>query len=179
MATDQQIRTSLERAKKSYQLRPGTARGTMKSRVWLEQGLRCNSEHGDWSFAVDEPTSVGGENSAPSPGVYALGALGACLSMTIKNYAVLGGLTIDAIEIVVEADYDDRGTYELDGKAPGFEKFRLSVSVKSPDSKAQIDAVVSKAMTMSSWFNVFSRPQDVEVKVMVSSSAENSDAELN
>ncbi len=177
MATDQQIRTSLERAKKSYELRPGAARGTMKSRVWLEEGLRCNSEHGEWSFAIDEPTSVGGENSAPSPGVYALGAIGACLSMTIKNYAILGDLAIEAIEVVVEADYDDRGTYELDGVAPGFEKFRLSVSVKSPDSKAQIDAVVRKAMTMSSWFNVFTRPQNIEVEVKVNPTAENSDAE--
>jgi uncharacterized OsmC-like protein len=42
---------------------------------------------GKYRFQVDEPTSLGGTESAPDPYNYLLAALGACTSMTVGFYA--------------------------------------------------------------------------------------------
>ena len=167
MATDVQIRTSLDRARRAIELKPAIALGTMKTSTRLENGLHCVSRNGDWSFEIDEPSSVGGDNSAPSPGVYGLGALTGCVAMSIKNAAVLSKVPITAVEVDVEADYDDRGAYQLDGVAPGFLEFRLRINVDSPAPHEKIREIVASALDTSTWFNVFTQHQKVTADITV------------
>jgi putative redox protein len=170
MATDEQIRTALERTRRAIELRPGIALGTMTTSTRLEEGLRCVSRNGDWSFEIDEPSSVGGDNSAPSPGVYGLGALTGCVAMAIKNEAVLSYVSVTSVEVDVEADYDDRGMYHMDGVngvKPGFQEFRLSIDVESSAPDEKIREIVENALKTDTWFNVFTHKQKVSTDITV------------
>ena len=96
MDTDDRIRTALERAQQAIEMRPSIAFGTMKANVSLGDGCKCDSKTGDWSYVIDEPVSVGGEDSAPSPGGYGLGALGGCVAISIRMQAAQARVPVRA-----------------------------------------------------------------------------------
>jgi uncharacterized OsmC-like protein len=167
MATDEQIRTALGRTRRAIELRPSIALGTMKTSTRLEDGVKCVSRNGDWSFEIDEPSSVGGDNSAPSPGVYGLGALTGCIAMAVKNQAVMSNVSVTAVEVDVEADYDDRGMYDMDGVSPGFTEFRLFINVDSTAPHEKISEIVESSLKTDTWFAVFTNSQKISTNLTV------------
>jgi putative redox protein len=50
-------------------------------------GLRTDVTANDYALVADEPASVGGTGSGPTPYDYLLAALGSCTAMTVRMYA--------------------------------------------------------------------------------------------
>jgi uncharacterized OsmC-like protein/pimeloyl-ACP methyl ester carboxylesterase len=59
---------------------------------------------GPHRYLADEPVSVGGNGSGPSPYEYLLAALGACTSMTIRLYADLKKIPLSRIAVALRHD---------------------------------------------------------------------------
>ena len=59
---------------------------------------------GSHRYLADEPTSVGGNGSGPSPYEYLLAGLGACTSMTIRLYAELKKVPLEHVSVRLRHD---------------------------------------------------------------------------
>lgn len=85
-------------------------------------------------YVVDEPASLGGDDSAPNPVEVALGALVSCQVVTYRFWAARLGVTLDDVEITATGDLDVRGFFGLDEEVrPGFGGVRLEVRLSGPD----------------------------------------------
>lgn len=91
-------------------------------------------------FLVDEPAGLAGDDAAPSPVEYALGALVSCQVVVFRLYAQALGLTIDDIEITAQGDLDVQKLFGIDesGRA-GFHDVRVRVDITGPDTAEEYE----------------------------------------
>lgn len=87
------------------------------------------------AYVVDEPASLGGDDSAANPVEYALGALISCQVVTYRFWAARLGIRLDDVRITAVGDLDVRGFFGLDDAVrAGFSEIRLDVEVTGPES---------------------------------------------
>jgi uncharacterized OsmC-like protein len=161
------IKESFQRNARAVTLRPSVGQGTAVTDVSLIEGLRCEIRAGDWRLPVDLSTRSGGTGEAPDPGVYGRGALGACLAISIAQWAAHREVPIEALSVRVEADYDTRGTYGIGEVPADYTAVRYTVSLKSPAPEDAIRAVVRDAERHCIYLNVFARPRDVAREIRI------------
>ena len=85
-------------------------------------------------FVVDEPATLGGDDSATNPVEYALGALLGCQVVSYRFWAAHLGIQVDSIDVSAVGDLDVRGFFGLDESArAGFSEIRLEARVSGPE----------------------------------------------
>lgn len=167
-SSSEQIKTTLERTIKALTLKPALGRDTGISKVTIREGLTCDVQEGNWKFSVDMPPGAGGNGSAPTPGVYGRAALGSCLAIGYMMHAARNGITISALEIEVQADFDDAVMFGIHHDVPpGYTEVRFTVNVESDASEEEILRIMDEADAHSPYLDVFSRGQKCirEVKI--------------
>ncbi|MEO8625926.1 MAG: OsmC family protein [Candidatus Limnocylindrales bacterium] len=96
-------------AEARYTDSPATARLANPAGLKVEVG-GPNGER----ISTDMPTSVGGTNSAASPGWYLRAAEASCVATLIAMRAAHQGITLNDIEVTVDSESDDRGILGAD-----------------------------------------------------------------
>src|SRR5205807_5405671 len=101
----------------------------------------------DKEFLVDEPTALGGGDTAANPVELALAALGSCQVITYQFWAAKLGIPLDAITVTVDGDLDLHGFFGFADIRPGFTDVRIAVDLSGPATaeryeqlKQQVDA---------------------------------------
>ncbi len=158
MAEQGAIREIVERNIQLLALKPHRGHLTCATKARLVDGLRCEIEEGPWKFAADLPAKVGGDDTAPTPGVLGRGALASCLTIGIAIWAARLGVPLDALEVEVQADFDARGELGVgNGVAPGYSEVRYVVAIESPAPRDQLDELLRMAERHSPYLDVFGR----------------------
>jgi uncharacterized OsmC-like protein len=92
-----------------------------------------------WDLATDEAPNLGGEDTAPPPLALFIAALAGCAMTNIRMMARQMGVTIDALDVDVRAEWTREvpatGTHHADTKG-----FDLDIRI---DTSAPTDAVVA------------------------------------
>ncbi|MGO2746154.1 OsmC family protein [Microbacterium sp.] len=114
---------------------------------------------GKHRFLVDEPSALAGDDAAPSPVEYALGALVSCQVIVFRLYAQSLGLTIDEIEITAEGDLDARKLFGIDesGRA-GFHDVRVKVDIDGPNTVEEYENLRRVVDAHCPVLDIFSNP---------------------
>ena len=155
----EKIKTAFERSAQALTLSPSIGRATGVSKVRMRGGLVCDIEAGPWRLTADMPEGVGGTATAPTPGVYGRAALGSCLAIGYTMYAAKLGVPIDALEVEVQADYDDGALFGIGDAPPGYIEVRYVVTVESSASEADVLRVLDEGDRHSPYLDVFGRAQ--------------------
>jgi uncharacterized OsmC-like protein len=160
MSESETIRSAIERVTKTLTQRPSFGLGTGVSKATITNGLTCEVREGNWRFTADMPEQVGGNAAGPTPGVYGRAALGTCLAIGYMMRAAQVGVTINSLEVEVQADYDDGALYGTSKNiAPGYLEVRYSVTVDSDASEEEIKQVLDYADEHSPYLDIFTKPQ--------------------
>jgi uncharacterized OsmC-like protein len=114
------IRTALDAARDYLAQHPEDARSTDSAAVaTLADGLtvRVTGPAGA-TITTDMVRSVGGTESAPSPGWLLRAAEASCVVTLIAMRAAMLGIELDAVEVKVDSVSDDRGLLGIDDAVP-------------------------------------------------------------
>src|SRR6266576_3454414 len=131
--------TVLAETEARFRADPTTARSTPAVTASLING-RARLSAGSFNWDADLPLSLGGENLAPSPTAYLLGALAGCaVAFLHDTLAPRFDVRIDDVTAVARCASDLRGLLGLDGVAPdlGDLSLEIRVSSSSPDDRVE------------------------------------------
>jgi uncharacterized OsmC-like protein len=134
------IRTALEAAIGYLSENPDDARSTDSfATATLEEGLRCVVRGPDgMETRTDMVTSVGGTNTAPSPGWLLRAATASCVATLIVMKAALEDIELGALEVTVDSESDDQGILGIKDEVPaGPLSVRIRVKLESNGSDSE------------------------------------------
>jgi uncharacterized OsmC-like protein len=159
MLTGEKIKTAYSRSVKALSLKPSLGLGTGISRARITDGLTCRITEGNYTLVADMPQQAGGNAAGPTPGVFGRAALGSCLAIGYMMQAAKMNLPVDALEVEVQADYDDGALFGTSDVPPGYLEVRYVVTIESDASREKIQQVLDEADKHSPYLDVFSRGQ--------------------
>ncbi len=151
------IREIAERNVRLLAAKPDRGHLSCATRARLAGGLRCEIEEGPWRLAADMPAKVGGDDSAPTPGVLGRGALAGCLTIGIAAWAARLGVPLESVEVEVQTDFDARGELGMGDVPPGYQEVRYIVSIASPAPRYELDRLLAMAERHSPYLDIFGR----------------------
>jgi uncharacterized OsmC-like protein len=129
----------------------------------VEQGGEVTAR--TFTFRTDWPPEIGGRDSGPSPGEALLGALGGCVAMTYITKSANRGVTIDELEVTIEAPVDLRGTFELDSVRAGLSDVTITVAVRSDADDAVLDEISQTTRRTSAVYDSLANPVPMQLHV--------------
>ncbi len=143
-----------------------TAQTTWRATVDWRGGFR--SEAGVREFAPvasDEPSALGGTDTAANPVEQLLGALGNCLAVGYAANASVAGIPLRDLRIELEGDLDLHTFLGLaDGNA-GYESIRATVHIDADADAAAIEELHRKVLASSPVGHTLSRAVPVAVEL--------------
>jgi len=165
MKEPEKIKIALERCQKAFTLKPSMGRGKAVSKIRMVNGLTCEINEGNWKFSADMPEAIGGNNTAPTPGVYGRAALGSCLAIGYMMKAA----ELDILVKNLEADFDDGALLGTADKniPPGYLEVRYTINIESDAPEEKIMQVLNDGDKHSPYLDVFSRAQKCVRKINI------------
>jgi uncharacterized OsmC-like protein len=135
--------TILAETETRFRADPSTAKSTPTVTATLVNG-RARLSAGPFNWDADLPAALGGENLAPSPTAYLLGALAGCGVVFLHDtLAPAFDVQIDDVTAIARASSDARGLLGLDGVAPDLGDLALEIKISSPSPKDRVDAMLA------------------------------------
>jgi uncharacterized OsmC-like protein len=129
---------------------PHAAKTLWKTEVRWTGGFRSEARSRNLApSASDEPSALGGSDTAPNPVEQLLAALGNCLAVGYAANASVAGIRIDSLRIELEGDIDMRTFLGLGGDNAGYQAIRVKVDLRSDATPEQVKALHEKVVGSS------------------------------
>src|SRR5882757_7311290 len=124
---------------------PAKAHTTWAAEVRWNGAFRSESKVRDFAPAAsDEPSGLGGGDSAPNPVEQLLAALGNCLAVGYAANASVAGIQLDELTVDLKGDIDLRVFLGLAQGHAGFDSITAKVRIASPAPRADLEALHAK-----------------------------------
>lgn len=131
--------SALEESMASFRANPLSARTAPAVTATLIDG-RGHLTGGPFSWEVDLPPVVGGNNKAPSPTLYLLGALaGSAVAFIQDTLAPQFGVQLAGVTATARCRSDLRGLLGMDGADPRLTGLSIEIAIDTPNSPERVD----------------------------------------
>ena len=130
--------------KAKYRDNPETALITLKARGDLDgDGIACKVDTGRALVEAGLHPLAGGSGMQACSGDMLLEALAACAGVTLKAVATALEFKLRSGAVLVEGDFDARGTLGVDKSAPiGLRELRLAFELDTDEPQERIDTLL-------------------------------------
>lgn len=130
-------------------------------------GLVCESKIRNHTVHMNEPTALGGTDTAPNMVENVLAAYGSCLVVGYTLNAALRGITIKDLKVELEGDLDLAGFLGLSETVPaGFSGIRAKVHLDSDGSPDAIQAMHAQVLKTSPVGCILTKPLKVTTELV-------------
>jgi uncharacterized OsmC-like protein len=164
---DSRIRDAHNRYAKIIEKQPQRALNTYTATAVIEDGFTCRFSQGEHSAVMDMPKILGGDDTGPTPGFFARAGIAGCVSVGVKQAAVMANLVFDTISVDIETDFDDGATLGLGkGNAAPLET-RLVIRVETDIPESEVAILIERVLDHDPWFLALRDAQSVKTNVIV------------
>jgi len=115
-------------------------------------------------LTIAEPEKLGGQNEAPTPMEYIVGALNGCLGVVIELVAREQRLQLDKLEISSAGIVDQRGLFGSANVSPHFQSVEVNVEMATDADEAQLAAFQETVLKRCPVYNLI-RDSGAEITV--------------
>ncbi len=146
---------------------PEVAASVWNASVTWDQGFRSNASIREFGpIGSDEPSSLGGTDTAPNPVEQVLAALGNCLAVGYAANATAAGIEINDLRIDLTGNIDLHTFLGLapDGNA-GYESIKVDVHLDSDASDAALAELHQKVVGTSPVGHTLTRAVPVDISL--------------
>jgi uncharacterized OsmC-like protein len=135
------LATTIHETETLFRAEPEKARSKPTVTATLANG-HARLSAGPFNWDADLPAVLGGENLAPSPTAYLLGALAGCAVAFLRDtLAPQFGVEIDDVTATASAASDLRGLIAIDGASPELTDLALDVRVSTTSPADRVEAM--------------------------------------
>jgi uncharacterized OsmC-like protein len=145
---------------------PSKADTVWKSTVDWKGGFRSEATVRDFDpVPSDEPSGLGGDDTAPNPVEQLLGALGNCLAVGYAANATVAGIELNRVRIDLEGDIDLHTFLGLTEGNAGFDSITAKVSIDADASAERVEELHRKVVSTSPVGHTLGRSVPVSVQL--------------
>jgi uncharacterized OsmC-like protein len=153
--------TVLAETEARFRADPSTAQSKPTVTATLANG-RARLSAGAFNWEADLPAAIGGENLAPSPTAYLLGALAGCgVAFIHDTLAPQFGVAIDDVTAVARCATDSRGLLGLDGVAADLADLELEIRISTTSPEDRVDAMLAAWRERCPIYLALLKPQSI------------------
>lgn len=169
MSRAEQTRDALTRVIDVFEKRPHKALSTNAARAEIADDLKCTFTQGDQSAVMDMPQIMGGGDAGPTPGFFARAGIAGCVSIGIKQAAILADLVFDKVAVEIETDFDDGAMFGLGSASAAPLETRLTIRIETSVPEPEVVALVEDVLTRDPWFLALRDAQATKTQTIVES----------
>jgi len=166
MNKDARIRDAQTRVQDVFKKRPQKALSTNYATAVIKDGLTCHFTQGDHSAVMDMSEIMGGDSAGPTPGFFARAGIAGCVSMGIKQTAILAGVVFETVTVDIETDFDDSAMWGLGNASAGPLETRLAIRISTSLPEPEVLALIEKALGMDPWYLALLNAQVVKFNLI-------------
>ena len=161
------LATTITDSEARFRADPAAGRSAPSVTATLVNG-RARLAAGPFNWDADLPAALGGENLAPSPTAYLLGALAGCAVAFLRDtLAPQFGVDLDDVTAVATAASDLRGLLAIDGAAPDLGDLGLEISVKTSSPQDRVDAMFDAWRARCPIYLALLKPNAIALKASI------------
>jgi len=120
------------------------AAGSNQAVVTLVRNQNSVAKVRGFSVVQDEPASVAGGATGPTPTDYFMVALGTCQNVVFGRFAALEEIGIESLETTVTGIWDRRGLYGIAGIDAAFQEISIETNIGTTAPAAKVAEIARR-----------------------------------